>query len=169
MTNSKVSKLYVIFIINKNIIRFNISMKNLNNFMTIPNSTTELSKIFPCLSLGNLKIGLINFIEKTTFRNMLTNEILFMVVRIVNYLNQFDNIRMAHFLHNSHLFFNLIELIYLIHRKNSFFQFSFIDNFHSKNFFGLTIYNLFDFRKASLTNKSSDNILIDLLFSSFFL
>jgi hypothetical protein len=91
MADTKVGKFYIIIIIKKNIIWFNITMEYLNYFMAIPDSTTELSEILPCLTLCNVWYGfigrLVDPLEKITFWNVFTNEILFMVVRIINNFN----------------------------------------------------------------------------------
>ena len=54
MANTKISKFYIIIIIEKNIIWFNVTMKYLNYFMAIPDSTTKLSKILSCLAFINI-------------------------------------------------------------------------------------------------------------------
>ena len=83
--------LQIIIIINKNVIWLNISMENLYNFMTIPDSATELSEIFASLSFCNIKLwtiiwNSIDSLKKVTLWYVFTNQILFMMIWIVNYL-----------------------------------------------------------------------------------
>ena len=91
MADTKVGKFYIIIIIKKNIIWFNVTMEYLNYFMAIPDGTTELSEILPCLTLCNVWYGyiwrLVDPLEKITFWNVFTNEVLFMVIRIINDFN----------------------------------------------------------------------------------
>ena len=110
MGDAEVSELDVVVLIEQDVVGLDVAMEDVHHLVTVVDGAQQLAEVAAAVRHGHALAVRLDLAQQISLRDELLNQVLLVVLRIINYLDQLNDVRMTHLLHDGHFLFDLGKL-----------------------------------------------------------